>query len=130
MTASVRYGALLGLIVLTGLAAWFVAAPGSPPERTDAPRYTVEAHEEVPGLGAVGQVLLPTLARGDADLERVAREIADAEGFTVAFYFSTTAAVEAHRLATRDAAALDALRRGFLGRLTRGEFTAGAEIYP
>ena len=129
MTASVRYGALLGLIVLTGLVAWFIAAPGTP-DRTGTVDYTVEAREQVPDLGTVGQVLVPDLALGNGDLERVAREIAVAEGFTVAFYFSTTAAVEAHRMSTRDAAALDALRTGFLGRLTRGEFTAGAAIYP
>ena len=130
MTASVRYGALAGLIVLTGLLAWFIAAPRSAPDRAQAPDYTVEAREQVPELGSVGQVLVPALDRGDADLERVAREIAADEGFTVAFYFSTAAAVEAHRMATRDPAALEALRAGFLGRLTRGEFTAGAEIYP
>ena len=130
MTASVRYGALAGLIVLTGLLAWFIAAPRSGPDPTPAPVYTVEAREQVPELGSVGQVLVPALGRGDADLERVAREIADAEGFTVAFYFSTTAAVEAHRMANRDAAALEALRTGFLGRLTRGEFTPGTTIYP
>ena len=130
MTASVRYGALAGLIVLTGLLAWFIAAPRDAPDALPAPDYTVEAREQVPELGSVGQVLVPALGRGDADLERVAREIAAAEGFTVVFYFSTAAAVEAHRMATRDAAALEALRAGFLGRLTRGEFTAGAEIYP
>ena len=130
MTASVRYGALAGLIVLTGLLAWFIAAPDSAPDRRQAPEYTVEAREQVPDLGSVGQVLVPALRRGDADIERVAREIADAEGFAVAFYFSTAAAVEAHRMATRDPTALEALRTGFLGRLTRGEFTAGPEIYP
>lgn len=130
MTASVRYGALAALVAAAGLLAWRIAAPPGAPEGTDATDYTVAAREEVAGLGAVGQVLVPALARGDAGLERVARAIADAEGFTVAFYFSTRAAVDAHRLADRDAAALDALRAGFLGRLTRGEFTPGAAIYP
>ena len=130
MTAAVRYGALAALIVLTGLLAWFIAAPSGAPEPAATPEYTVEAREPVPELGTVGQVLMPALGRGDADLERVAREIAAAEGFTVAFYFSTPAAVEAHRMTARDPAALEALRTGFLGRLTRGEFTAGAEIYP
>ena len=64
MTTSVRYGALLGLIVLTGLVAWFIAAPGTP-DPTGTVDYTVEAREQVPDLGTVGQVLVPDLALGD-----------------------------------------------------------------
>ena len=85
---------------------------------------------EVPDLGVVGEILMPGATRGDGNREAAFRAIAGAEGLTVAFYFSTAEAMAAHRAAARDAAALEALRTGFLGRLTRDEFTPGEAIYP
>ena len=130
MSPTVRYGALLGLLVVTGLLVWYVAA-GSPDDAaTSLPDYTVAAREEVPELGTVGEILMPSLSRSDPGREQLFRSIATTEELTVAFFFSTTEAAEAHRATTRDDAALAALRAGFLGRLTRGEFTPGEEIYP
>ncbi len=131
MSAATRYAFFVGVVLLTGLGVWFYTASENPDIRSDqAPDYTVSARDEVPDLGVVGAVLIPSLRREDDDLELLFREIARMEGFTVAFYFSTREAVVAHRAVTRDAVALDELRSGFLGRLTRGEFTPGEEIYP
>lgn len=131
MNAAVRYTSLLVLLATTGLLVWFVADSGDGGERlAGADDYTVASRAHVPDLGVVGQVLVPAATRGDADREEAFRAIAGAEGLTVAFYFSTSAAMDAHRAAARDAAAIEALRAGFLGRLTRGEFTPGEEIYP
>ena len=131
MSAATRYASLMGLVLITGLIVWFYTVSENPDVRSDqTPNYTVSARDEVPDLGVVGAVLIPSLRREDDGLELLFREIARVEGFTVAFYFSTSAAVVAHNAATRDAEALDDLRSGFLGRLTRGVFTPGEEIYP
>ncbi len=131
MSAATRYASLMGLALFTGLILWFYTASGNPDIRSDqAPNYVVSDRNEVPDLGVVGAVLIPSLRREDDGLEFLFREIARVEGFTVAFYFSTREAVAAHRATTRDAEALDELRSGFLGRLTRGVFTPGTEIYP
>ena len=131
MNAATRYASLMGLVLFTGLVGWFYTASENPDFRSEqAPDYTVSARDEVPDLGVVGAVLIPSLRREDDGRELLFREIARVEGFTVAFYFSTSAAVVAHNAATRDAEALDDLRSGFLGRLTRGVFTPGEEIYP
>ena len=131
MNAAVRYGSLVVLLVTTGLLVWFVAGERNSGAVTDAVRdYTVASRANVPDLGVVGEVLIPGATRGEPNRAELFRTIAGAEGLTVAFYFSTAAAMEAHRAAARDAAALEALRAGFLGRLTRGEFTPGEEIYP
>ena len=131
MTPPIRYGALVALVVATGLLVWFVAGgqnEDTPPETVRD--YTVSSREEVPDLGTVGEVLVLSVTRSDTGREELFRRIADTEGFAVAFYFSTREAVDAHRAANRDPATLNALRAGFLGRMTRGEFTPGEEIYP
>ena len=131
MSAATRYASLMGLTLFTGLILCFYTASENPDIKSDqTPDYMVSARDEVPDLGVVGAVLIPSLRRDDDGLELLFREIARVEGFTVAFYFSTREAVTAHRAATRDSEALDELRSGFLGRLTRGVFTPGAEIYP
>ena len=131
MNPNVRYASLVALLATTGLLAWFVAGARDAGDRTAVARdYTVASRAQVPDLGVVGEVLIPDASREDGNREEMFRAIASAERLTVAFYFSTAAAMEAHRAAARDAAALEALRAGFLGRLTRGEFTPGEEIYP
>ena len=130
MTPSVRYSALLLLLAATGLVVWLVSGNTSEGEGMSTPDYTVTAREEVPELGTVGQVLVPTMTRSAPSREERLRAIAEQEGLAVAFFFSTTDAVDAHRRPDRDAAARAALQSGFLGRLTRGEFTPGEEIYP
>ncbi len=131
MNSAARYISLAVLLLTTGLLVWFVAGERGSGASTDAvPDYTVASRANVPDLGVVGEVLIPGATRGEPNREELFRTIAGAEGLTVAFYFSTAAAMEAHRAAARDAAALEALRAGFLGRLTRGEFTPGEEIYP
>ncbi len=131
MNAAVRYGSLVVLLVTTGLLVWFVAGERNSGAVTGAAHdYTVASRAEVPDLGVVGEVIIPAATREDANREAAFRAIARAERLTVAFYFSTEEALAAHRAAARDGAALGALRTGFLGRLTRGEFTPGEEIYP
>ncbi len=131
MTPPIRYGALVALVVATGLLVWFVAGGQHEDTPPDTVRdYTVSSREEVPDLGTVGEVLVLSVTRSDTGREELFRQIADTEGFAVAFYFSTREAVDAHRAANRDPATLNALRAGFLGRMTRGEFTPGEEIYP
>ena len=126
-----RYISLAVLLATTGLLVWFVAAErGSGAAPGAVPDYTVASRADVPGLGVVGEVLIPGAARDLPNREDLFRAIAAAEGLTVAFYFSTAAAVAAHRAAARDAAQLEALRAGFLGRLTRDEFTPGEVLYP
>ena len=131
MTATVRYGALAGLIVLTGLLAWFIAAPRSAPDRAQAPAYTVEAREQVPELGSVGAGARagprPRRRRPRTRRPRDSRRRGLHGG--VLFLDGGSGAGPPHGH-PRPRAALEALRTGFLGRLTRGEFTAGAEIYP
>ncbi len=131
MSAKTRNAFFMGLVLLTGLGVWFYTASENPDVRSDrVPNYTVSARDDVSDLGVVGAVLIPSLRREDDDLELLFREIARTEGFAVAFYFSTREAVAAHRAVTRDAEGLNELRSGFLGRLTRGEFTPAEEIYP
>lgn len=130
MSPPVRYGALGLLLVATGLVVWSVADESTQPAAVSARDYTVSGREDVPGLGTVGEVLVPALTRSDPGREELCRAIAARENLTVAFFFSTPDAVEAHRATTRDAVALAALRTGFLGRLTRDEFTPGEEIFP
>ncbi len=126
-----RYASLAVLLATTGLLVWFVAGERDSGAVTEAlPGYTVASRTNVPDLGVVGEVLVPGVSRADPNREELLRAIAQAEGLTVAFYFSTADAVEAHRAAARDAAQLEALRAGFLGRLTRDEFTPGEELYP
>ncbi|MDE2905260.1 MAG: hypothetical protein OXQ28_04155 [Acidobacteriota bacterium] len=126
-----RYVSLAVLLATTGLLVWFVAGERDSGAATEAvPGYTVASRADVPDLGVVGEVLVPGAARTDPNREDLFRAIAQVEGLTVAFYFSTADAVEAHRATARDAAQLDALRAGFLGRLTRDEFTPGEELYP
>ena len=127
----VRYISLAVLLATTGLLVWLFAADRGSGAATQAlPDYTVASRADVPGLGVVGEVLMPGATRDDPDREELLRAIAGAEGLTVAFFFSTADAVEAHRAAARDAAQLEALRAGFLGRLTRGDFTPGEALYP
>ena len=130
MSPAVRYAALGTLVVATGLLVWLMAGESREPTAPSLPDYTVAGREEVPELGIIGEVLVPAATRSDPDREELFRAIATQENLTVAFFFSSTEAVEAHRLATRDAAAQAALGAGFLGRLTRGEFTPGEEIFP
>ena len=126
-----RYISLVVLLATTGLLVWLVAASREPDHAAVAPpEYTVTSRAEVPDLGVVGEILMPGATRGDGNRAELFRTIAGAEGLTVAFYFSTAEAMAAHRAAARDAAALEALRTGFLGRLTRDEFTPGEAIYP
>ena len=126
-----RYISLVVLLATTGLLVWLVAASRAPEHAAVAPpEYTVTSRAEVPDLGVVGEILIPGATRGDGNREAAFRAIAGAEGLAVAFYFSTAEAVAAHRAASRDATALEALRTGFLGRLTRDEFTPGEAIYP
>ena len=126
-----RYASLAVLLATTGLLVWFVAGERDSGAATPAlPGYTVASRADVPDLGVVGEVLIPDATRGLPDREEHFRAIAAAEGLTVAFYFSTAEAVEAHRAAARDAAQIEALRTGFLGRLTRDEFTPGEALYP
>lgn len=126
-----RYVSLAVILATTGLLVWFVAGERDSGTATEAlPGYTVASRADVPDLGAVGEVLVPGSTRADPNREEQFRAIAHAEGLTVAFFFSTADAVEAHRAAARDAAQLEALRAGFLGRLTRDEFTPGEELYP
>jgi hypothetical protein len=130
MTPAVRYSALVALLVVTGLWAWYAGEATSDTPSHAGDDYTVTSRETVPDLGVVGEVLIPSLDRSAPNREALLRSIADAEGLTVAFYFSTQEAIDAHQLADRDQAATGALRAGFLGRLTRDEFTPGEEIYP
>ncbi len=126
-----RYISLAVLLATTGLLVWFVAGErdsGTAPEA--APDYTVASRADVPGLGVVGEVLIPGATRDLPRREDLFRAIAAAEELTVAFYFSTAAAMDAHRAAARDAAQLEALGTGFLGRLTRDEFTPGEALFP
>ena len=126
-----RYVSLAVLLATTGLLVWFVAGERDSGAATEAlPGYTVASRADVPGLGAVGEVLVPGATRADPNREEQFRAIARAEGLTVAFYFSTADAVDAHRATARDAEQLEALSSGFLGRLTRDEFTPGEELYP
>lgn len=126
-----RYVSLAVLLATTGLLVWFVAGERDSGAATQAlPGYTVASRADVPELGVVGEVLVPGATRDLPDREELFRAIAAAEGLTVAFYFSTEAAIDAHRAAARDAVQLEALRTGFLGRLTRDEFTSGEALYP
>ena len=126
-----RYVSLAVILATTGLLVWFVAGERDSGAATEAlPGYTVASRADVPDLGAVGEVLIPGATRDLPDRERHFRAIAAAEGLTVAFYFSTAAALDAHRAASRGAAQQEALRAGFLGRLTRDEFTPGEALYP
>ena len=126
-----RYVSLAVLLVTTGLLVWFVAGERDSGAATEAmPGYTVASRADVPDLGMVGEVLVPGATRADPNREELFRAIARTEGLTVAFYFSTAAAVAAHRAAARDATHMEALRAGFLGRLTRDEFTPGEALYP
>ncbi len=129
MSPAARYGALGVLLVATGLLVWSVAgdAPSTAPSPQD---YTVSAREQIPELGTVGQVLVPSMTRANPARESQLRAIAEQEELAVAFFFSTTDAMNAHRSAARDGPARAALSDGFLGRLTRGEFTPGEEIFP
>ena len=125
----------MALLVATGLVAWYAARGQDRVQdhnvQLDATsEYLVSSRADVPELGAVGEVLIPSLTRSDAGREELFRSIARTEGLTVAFFFSTTEAMDAHRAATRDQATSGALRTGFLGRLTRDEYTPGEEIYP
>ena len=131
MNAAARYVSLVVLLATTGLLVWFVAGERDSGAATDTLRdYTVASRANVPDLGVVGEVLIPGATRDDPDREELLRAIAGAEDLTVAFYFSTAAAIDAHRAAARDAAQLEALRTGFLGRMTRDEFTPGEALYP
>ena len=131
MTLTVRYCAFVGLVLLTALVGWFISNQERLSDRADMSHdYTVSSRETVAELGLIGEVLIPSLTRGDANREDLLRTIAGEEGFTVAFYFSTKEAVEAHRAIDRGTEEVNALRAGFLGRLTRGEFTPGEELYP
>lgn len=126
-----RYISLAVLLATTGLLVWFVAGERDSGVATGAaPDYTVTSRTDVPGLGVVGEVLIPGATRDEPRREELFRAIAGTEGLTVAFYFSTAAAMDAHRAAARDAAQIEALRTGFLGRLTRDEFTPGETLYP
>ena len=126
-----RYVSLAVILATTGLLVWFVAGERDSGAATEAlPDYTVASRSDVPDLGVVGEVLLPGATRADPNREELFRAIAQAEGLTVAFYFSTADAVQAHRATARDAAQLEALRAGFLGRLTRDEFTSGEALFP
>lgn len=126
-----RYLSLAVLLATTGLLVWFVAGERGSGGAMDAvPDYTVASRADVPGLGMVGEVLVPGATRDLPSREELFRAIAAAEELTVAFYFSTQAAIDAHRAAARDAVQLEALRTGFLGRLTRDEFTSGEALYP
>ena len=131
MNAAVRYGSLAVLLVTTGLLVWFVAGERDAGDAPAAlPRYDVASRRNVPDLGVVGEVLVPGATRDLPNREALLRAIAAAEGFSVAFYFSSEAAIDAHRATARSAAQTAALRAGFLGRLTRDEFTPGEALYP
>lgn len=126
-----RYISLAVLLATTGLLVWFYAGERDSGAATEAlPDYRVASRATVPDLGVVGEVLVPGATRDLPAREELFRAIAAAERLTVAFYFSTQAALDAHRAAARDAAQLEALRAGFLGRLTRDEFTPGEALYP
>lgn len=130
MSPWVRYGSLALLIAATGALAWYGSSDTSDLGASTTPTYVIAGREDVPELGVVGEILVPSVTRSDPDREGLLREIAAREALTVAFFFSTEEAIDAHRAAARDAASRAALRTGFLGRVTRGEFTPGEEIYP
>ena len=125
-----RYVSLAVLLATTGLLVWFVAGERDSGVAQALPDFTVASRADVPGLGVVGEVLIAGASRDLPNREELFRAIAGAEELTVAFYFSTEAALDAHRAAARDATQLEALRAGFLGRLTRDEFTPGEALYP
>lgn len=96
----------------------------------ELPAYTIPSRVDLLVGGRYGEVLIPTMTRDDDDRERVFRAIVAREGFTRAAFYSTEDAFTANGSAAFLEANPEALREGFLGSLTSGDYVAGEVAFP
>ena len=96
----------------------------------ELPAYTILSRVDLLVGGRYGEVLIPTMTRDDDDRERVFRAIVAREGFTRAAFYSTEDAFTANGSAAFLEANPEALREGFLGSLTSGDYVAGEVAFP
>ena len=78
-----------------------------------------------------GDILLPSFSRSTSVtvIEKVARKIAEAEGFDQVSFYSTEEAYKANMSSSFLNSHPDALKTGFLGSLKDGKFTSGESLY-